>query len=449
MGITDLIVLGQTAATITGALSDKDKTPEERLKTIRNAYSSGSMGSFMKRYIVQPTIFISKSAYRQEDIHDLINRQLDIFAGFYVDVFKTIITNYGVDPEIGVSVMGTGGGEAMVADNIILKVGGLALSGYDYLNKLSASVEDFESLVRSFESEEFFGVIPSFEASEEKDLSSDLNKASQSSAMKEGKKDSNVYVRTLGKDVSILDNQVTYDFYTRKVEMRFTTNPKRIYAKGEIKDDKVPGGTKDASANIKHGVEVPDKIEFTIPITIKATIISMDPRDLTNALEPKKRETGFFRRLEELRSGRIGYKEFFLGSDLIQARKKGRLKDVNNLISQLEKNIASANLKTLGTGMVGFEKYYNMFIITQEDEKRVRDVTGWDIVNNNGKERFLTALNAFSCLLVDTDYDKVGLMIKDVDDVSIVDRAKLKKKSKKDDITDLVHAIMVGQAPRF
>lgn len=449
MGITDLVVLGQTAAKITTAIGDSEKTPEERLKIIRNAYSSGSMGAFMKRYIVQPTIFISKSAYRQEDIHDLINRQLDIFAGFYVDVFKTIISNYGIDPEIGVSVMGTGGGQAMVADSVLLTVGGLALSGYDYLKKLQNSVEDFESLVRSFESEEFFGMIPSFEASEEKDLESDLKTAGKSSVIKEeDDKLKEVFVRRMGKDVSILDNQVTYDFYIRKVEMRFTTNPKQTYASGGIKTDKL-NKKGELVPDKERGVEVPDKIEFTIPITIKATIISMDPRDLTNALEPKKRETGFFRRLEELRSGRIGYKEFFLGSDLIQARKQHRLKDVNNLISQLEKNIASANLKTLGTGMVGFEKYYNMFIITQEDEKRVRDVTGWDIVNNNGKERFLTALNAFSCLLVDTDYDKVGLMIKDVDDVSIVDRAKLKKKSKKDDITDLVHAIMVGQAPRF
>lgn len=435
MGITDLVVLGRTAANITEAVTS-DKSVEEKLKVIRAAYSNGSMGAFMKRYIVQPTIFISKSAYRQEDIHDLINRQLDIFAGFYVDVFKTIISNYGIDPEIGVSVMGTGGGEAMAADMAIIKIGEAAVTGQKYLKNLAAGIEDFESVVRSFESEEFFGMIPSFEASDEKDLSNDLIKAIQSSVMSEsGNKD--VHVRAMGKDVSILDNQVTYDFYIRKVEMRFTTNPKQTYASGGIKRSE------------NNGVQVPDKIEFTIPITIKATIISMDPRDLTNAVEPKKRETGFFRRLEELRSGRISYKEFFLGSDLIQARKQQRLKDVNNLISQLEKNIASANLKTLGTGMVGFEKYYNMFIITQEDEKRVRDVTGWDIVNNNGKEKFLTSLNAFSCLLVDTDYDKVGLMIKDVDGVSIVDRAKLKKKSKKDDITDLVHAIMVGQAPRF
>ena len=435
MGITDLVVLGKTVGNITEVVTS-DKSTEEKLKALRAAYSSGSMGAFMKRYIVQPTIFISKSAYRQEDIHDLINRQLDIFAGFYVDVFKTIISNYGIDPEIGVSVMGTGGGEDMAADIAIIKVGEAAISGQKYLKKLAAGIEEFESLVRSFESEEFFGTIPSFESSDEKDLTSDLTKAIQASAMKNNES-KDVHVRAIGKDVSILDNQVTYDFYMRKVEMRFTTNPKQTYAAGGIKRTR------------SDGVEVPDKIEFTIPITIKATIISMDQRDLTNALEPKKRETGFFRRLEELRSGRISYKEFFLGSDLIQARKQQRLKDVNNLISQLEKNIASANLKTLGTGMVGFEKYYNMFIITQEDEKRIRDVTGWDIVNNNGKEKFLTSLNAFSCLLVDTDYDKVGLMIKDVDGVSIVDRAKLKKKSKKDDITDLVHAIMVGQAPRF
>lgn len=446
MGITDLVVLGKTVGNITEVVTS-DKSTEEKLKALRAAYSSGSMGAFMKRYIVQPTIFISKSAYRQEDIHDLINRQLDIFAGFFVDVFKTIITNYGMDPEIGVSVMGTGGGEVMAADMALIKIGDMALQGKKYLNQLALGLADFESAVRSFESEEFFGTIPSFEATEENYLKQDLKIAMEAS----NKDDDEVkkeYVRAMGKDVSILDNQVTYDFYIRKVEMRFSTNPMKTYAsggkraltlnkKGEVVGDK------------EKGVEVPDKIEFTIPITIKATLISMDPIEFTNALEPKKRETGFFRRLEELRSSRISYKEFFLGSDLIQARKQQRLKDVSQLISQLEKNIVSANLKTLGTGMVGFEKYYNMFIITQEDEKRIRDVTGWDIVNNNGKEKFLTSLNAFSCLLVDTDYDKVGLMIKDVDGVSIVDRAKLKKKSKKDDITDLVHAIMVGQAPRF
>lgn len=442
MGITDLVVLGRTAANITEAVTS-DKSVEEKLKVIRAAYSNGSMGAFMKRYIVQPTIFISKSAYRQEDIHDLINRQLDIFAGFYVDVFKTIISNYGLDPEIGVSVMGTGGGEAMAADMALIKIGETALEGQKYLKQLALGLADFESTVRSFESEEFFGMIPSVVPSEESYLESDLK-----IAMEAKDKAKPVFVKRMGKDVSILDNQTTYDFYIRKVEMRFTTNPKQIYAKGGMRTEKL-NEKGEIVPDMDRGVKLPDKIEFTIPITIKATIISMDPIDLTNALEPKKRDISFFRRLEELRSGRIGYKEFFLGSDLIQARKKGRLKDVNNIISQLEKNIASANLKTLGTGMVGFEKYYNMFIITQEDEKRVRDVTGWDIVNNNGKERFLTALNAFSCLLVDTDYDKVGLMIKDVDDVSIVDRAKLKKKSKKDDITDLVHAIMVGQAPRF
>lgn len=459
MGITDLVRLGQTVVNIHDAVRSNG-TIEEKLIALKQAYSTGSMGSFLKRYIVEPTIFISKSAYREPDVHDIINRQLDIFAGFYVDVFKTIITNYGIDPEIGVTVMGTGGGEDLAATAAIIHGAGALtklISKETFPEEIPSVLANFESAVKSFESDDFFGTIASFEANDEKDLQSAIGTALKLSAKtrtnpqispnapgqalpqpeKQEKKDPSVFVRRMGKDVSILEDSVTYDFYTRRVEMRFTTNPKKVYAAGSVRTTE------------ENGTEIPSKIEFVIPITIKASIISFDPRDLGNALIPKKKNEGFFARLEELRSGRIGYKEFFLGSDLIQLRKQHRLKDVKNLISQLEKNIASANLKTIGTGMVGFEKYYNMFIITQEDERLVKNVTGWDIVNTNGKERFLTALNAFSCFLVDTDYDKVGLMLKDVGDVTIIDRGKLKKKSKKDDITELVQAIMIGQAPRF
>lgn len=433
---------------------NKGEMPEQELIKLNRSLSSGSMAKFLKRYVVEPTIFVTRSAQRQEAIDDIINRQLDIFVSFYVRLFRILCNNQNLDPEIAVSLMGTGGGVGDVAEIMINK-------GLQKVVNWRAGVEDFQSSLLSFESSDFLNHVISTEDQSMKEIKEYIRKAVEyvnakakfDAEKRKPKTERKTYTETTTPEVDIeveKDNDTPgYEFYTRNIELTVGFNQTRAIIEGELTEDgNYVHPNKETWSRV--GKANTNRITMKIPIIIKAAVIYMDTKELLLALEPKKRDTSFFRRFEELSSGRISTQDFIFGWDLIKARKEQRLKDVNNMIGQLEKNIASANAKTLaGPGMVGFEKYYNMFVITSEDEAKIRSLTSWDITTLIGKENFLTALNGFSCFLFDPVWNNVTLMIKDIDGVNTIQRDKIKTKNKKEDLTGLVAAILQGNAPRF
>lgn len=387
---------------------------EEGLRKQALLSSNGSMAKFLKRYIVEPTIYITPSAARSEEIHDVINRQLDIFASFYIQVFQILLQSYDLHAETAVTVLNTGGGER----EALIKYGPeIIAKGLNTANNLISNLDfGIDSLVNEFMNNKY---MVNFSTEDRKELVEDINKSLIKSSIK----------KKLEDNIKVKDEKSTigYDFYIRELDI----NLSRVTT-GEVNNKKYE-----------------TDLSLKIPLTIRASVVTINTDELILAYKPNNNETSFFSRLEQYRSGRISMKEFIFCTDLIKARKEQKLRDVNDMINKLEKNVSSANSKYLTTGFVGFEKYYNMFILSIDDVKKIKSIINVDILNTVAKENFLSKLNGFSAMVIDQEWERVSLMIKDLGDVTSVPLKKVKSKNKTEDLTSLYKQILLGQTPRF
>ena len=73
-----------------------------------------------------------------------------------------------------------------------------------------------------------------------------------------------------------------------------------------------------------------------------------------------------------------------------------------------------------------------------------------DLSKDKYKDIFLNALGAMALTTLDLDYEKVILQIKDITGVSISPFSKIsKRKGDKDDMSELLKALIVSKPPVF
>lgn len=404
--------------------------------------NGGSMGKLLSRFIIEPTIFVTPDVKRNTHCYDLINKELDIFTSYFVNSFQVLMNHYGLEHQTTLTAMGTGGGEVELAlsiDKVALDTMNSALVRNLTSESFSDTLINFYSskTIASFESaySGIKAILKKINAKPQQQqkvltavrkIKSDNNSNNNSSNSNNNNSNGNKDKKGTRVDVLLGDRNFTpeVEVYTRYAKI--TTN---VSARSTL--------DKDAS------------IELEIPIVIKANIVTIHPSEMVIALTPKIAGTDFFTRLEKLRSKQITLSEFLFASDLIKANKQNKLKDVNNMVGMLEKNLASAKAKVYLTGQTGFEKYYNMFLMTEDEAMSVTEYTRVNPTDVVGKEKFLEALYGFSVMVYDTEWDKVSIAIKDVGGVSTVDISKFKPKTKNEDLSTLLQTMITNQAPRW
>lgn len=155
---------------------------------------------------------------------------------------------------------------------------------------------------------------------------------------------------TIGSDDSLnkISDQPTYGLMQRNLEIIVSAESKTTMG----------GKTVDTGTS-----------QIVIPVTIKALIVYAGTDSILNMLAPNSRDKRFGSRLDEYRAGAITFKELMFAGDLIKQYKQNRLKDKEGLLKLTNERIVSANAKIIENGVVGFEKYYNMLILINEDKK--------------------------------------------------------------------------------
>lgn len=187
---------------------------------------------------------------------------------------------------------------------------------------------------------------------------------------------------------------------------------------------------------------------IVIPITIKANIIVTDISNIINMLKPNDRTKKFGYRLDEWRSGSISLRELIFCGDLIKAYKGNKLSDKDGLLSIIKRREESANSKLLTSGVIGFEKFYNMLITSADEKIALNKHVGGNIDNERYKEELLTEAHALTLTTVDQDYERCQIVTKDIRGKSEISFKALKKK-KDNDLTDIYKALVANKAPVF
>lgn len=189
-----------------------------------------------------------------------------------------------------------------------------------------------------------------------------------------------------------------------------------------------------------------------IPITIKAHVIVTNIDNIIAMLKPNSVDKSFSYRLDEYRSGAISLKDLIFCSDLIKEYKNNKLKDKEGLSAILANRSTSSKLRMGQTsGIQGFEKNYNMLVVTADDKVYLDKHINGDILKENYKQMLLEEANAMTITIADDDYERINILTRDIRGLSSVGYKQLSKKKANDmsEVMELMKSLLMSKPMSF
>jgi len=441
----------------------KDGTAKAIVTALRGKRSAlvranGSMLSLLGNYIVEPVIVVSNDLKSLEDIDDIIGLHVDMFTGFYMQAFEVMIQLNGINASTAIDALATDNGG--VSRALLSGASRAVEEETDYLGDLlngdiSISVETIDSGdVRALEDYKL----------ENKKAEMRYKKMLENGVDEKGNVLSNYKRKQIEENYrAALKNGTDANgrpFTDAHIAERLSEVREMYKSKYTDRD-----GARSELGNGAKELYIPNAIErfvnltfysaeaklyLKVPIIIKANILFTDIKTITNAMEYKNDKNSFTSRLDEYRSGAIALRDMIFASDLIKKYKDNKFKDTDKLMSIIHTRAISANSKAIDNSAVGFEKFYNMYIVTKEDAMRIEHEAGGKLKNYKKKEDALNALYGLSLSVVDTDYERIKMHYKDLKsttDVSFKNVGRVEKKGV--DHGELTKMLLAGRAPSF
>lgn len=187
-----------------------------------------------------------------------------------------------------------------------------------------------------------------------------------------------------------------------------------------------------------------------IPIIVKANIVFVETEDLINALEPKTRDKTLWSRWHQWRSKTISFWNLITGNDLIKEYKKTKMKDKNQILDILHtKEVGSFATGFLGDGRKGYEKYFNWYIITYNDQEKFEKVIRGKFDNPATKDRFCNMLNAMAMFSLDEDEEMGNLYLHTLANGCVIPFKNIGKRKDNSDLTSILTSLFTNRPPVF
>ncbi len=175
-----------------------------------------------------------------------------------------------------------------------------------------------------------------------------------------------------------------------------------------------------------------DSYIIETPVLIRAAIVYTDIKNINNMLTVNDNDKSFWNRLDDYQSGAIPLKDLIFAGDLIKDYKAKKLKDNDDLIKDMEERTREANIKLATEGTVGFNRYYQMIIVGDDDKIKLERSLKGKLSKEKFKDRFLEQSKSLALTVFDEDYERAIFMLKDIKGNTDVSYKSLSKSGNKD-----------------
>ena len=387
--VIDVISKNKNAKTLANELIDKVGTSANTLLA-----TNGSMTKLLGNYIICPNIIVSNNAKNVEIIDKVIELQLDTFASFYTQAFQLLVNMYDMKAVQVIDIMGTNNGSMVKAGGAIVKdrITGL-FSGESDVNYLGDLLKQYGNI-----------------SNENDDGNSSKNNMA-----------------------TLKNNIATTDMIDKLAKQQ---NLFVVQRSLEI--------TTSITKKAENGKEYTSIIK--LPLTIRASIVYTDTPSIINAIEHKNYRNEFGYRVEEYLSGGISLMDLVFAGDLISQYKNNKLKDKNGLMDLLSNQRLSANVKVAYDNAIGFEKHYNMIIITDADKLVIDKALAGDLYKEKAKESFLDRMNGLSYTVLDTAYERLAMFIDGIPGMADTTFKSIgKRKDSGSELSEFVKAMLTNK----
>lgn len=416
---------------------------------------NGSITKLVSKYVVEPVI-ICTDKLKTHELTDKINKlNTDIFASFYSQAFQILTSGHNLQGNTAIELLSTdtGGFISATTDRLLNvlsqegHVGGFhanLVSDGKYLNISFGLEDDFDDIKGAVLTNAKNGTV----AKSIKD-----NFAAANSGKKSGKKNN----PNNGNKTST-DDDANNSSNGKNDKNGNANNKIKVIRETTIKsvddDNNLAMSTifKTFNVTISNLSVDGNKVLSTlvIPITIKTYVLYTKVEQIVNMIEPKDMKKSFLYRLDEYKSGAIKFRDLIFAGDLIKSYKKNKLKDKDNLLQLINNREQTSASKSIKYGKEGFEKFYNMIVLTSDELVLFKRSVGGDIDKPNYKDKFLNMVRGLSFTVVDLDYERVTIYIKDLTGKSDISFNGLKRKKDGDfQITDFLKTMMNNNHPVF
>lgn len=192
--------------------------------------------------------------------------------------------------------------------------------------------------------------------------------------------------------------------------------------------------------------------EITIPVVVKLDNMVIPADVIDQILTANADEITLGSRFKDALAGRIGFiKDFILCSDLIKSQKKTMIKDPTGYYNQLMKRINNSRMYSALSGNISLAGVSSIVVISEEDESFVQKQIGGKLTNEHTREIIFNNTSAMCIVVVDKEWERVSIYIKDIDGFSQNSFDAFKSMSDKgnNNIADIVKAFSLNNAPSF
>lgn len=444
------------------------KTYKE-IKELKSLFTNrGSIIRLIKNFLIEPTIFVSKSLREQcpDKEFDAINDQLDLFCSFYAQAFKILTGIYDIEARVAVEMLGTSGFDYNLGDAIE----DMALKGAG-LNSLS-----MDDTISKFNNQSFlsFGLLHGLDDPRSSNfahglLADDKSRKEyldEAQAMIDNNRLSTLkssYAGAMMTNQQLRNDAATKDAFDSRARSMAQARAGQGIHLANRQNDGSYGHLGKLHEQGNYGYQMRefvitivkgdprDKCVIEIPITVKANLVFVKAEEVINALMPKHDDKGIMARWDKWRSGGIKFwKDLVLCSDLIREYKQNKLKDKEDIMGKINSSEIAGMTKGAMTGQVGYERFYNMYLTTASDKTKIESFLRGKMDNPKFKENFLIKANGLSMMCLDPEWEIAQVYIKDINKPSIIKFDRLgKRKAKDGSLNELFKSLFSQQAPVF
>lgn len=373
--------------------------------------AKGSIVRLLSTFIIEPTIVISKNLREEEITEKLSEINVDMFTSFYLQAFNVLTNVYKFDVSVAFDVLSSKG-SFMRDPGASLKFG----------------IEDFDDTLN---------ILPIKKKSLDYLVSTEANNNQQ--AIKD-------LIDATAKRTAEHMNK------NKPVENKGGNGIPKANAK-DSKSVSLP-------TMIQKEVELTQKLtnangvttDLVIPILIKATVVYSDFSNIETMIATNDRDKKFGNRLDEYKSGMISMRDLIFADDLIKEYKNNKLKDKDKLIDFMETRATSANKKLLNSGAIGLNKYYGVLIVSKNQMSIIEQKLGGSIDKPRYKEMLMEQTKSLIVNVVDSDWERVFINIKDLKGTSDISYKVINNKknaTNSNDLADIFKAISTNKPPVF
>jgi len=374
--------------------------PEDFTKNHPDFVFSGRITKVVTDRIIRPFVIISDKLefMDKKKLSDIIKYNVDLFAAYYLQAIKILSNVYNVDV-------------TMIARQVTDKT---------LVRSVSKAIKSSKSMM-SFGNEN----------AEDAIINNIVKKHINLSLGLEDDNDDDVDSTT-----ETTDNVNT----STNTEISFKEADKEL----KVNDNFIKVINVDLRISSKTGNDK-SELKVSVPFVIAPLVMYTNSEVFIKNVLGMGSEEEFSTRWLKFRSGEIGLWDLIFAGDLINEYKRNKIKNENDVA----KLITKKNLKNLTANALtmegGFTTYTNMYIFDKSDEILIEDSIEEDLVDPEVWQDLALKLLAFDINFVNSEKETITNFIADMPTYSVLTFRDIKKKSKDNDIDDLLKALLVNK----